>query len=344
MSFVFLAHHEVQKPRCASDVPFDASCLRLNILHDLTLTLLFGLTMTRLAILADIHANLFALDAVIDDLKTREVDEVIVAGDLVGRGPQGSAVVERIWEQGWSCVKGNHEEYLINFWRRNIPPEWYDQEHWSGARWMSEELGQEHIEYLEALPFSLTPKTCPDVFIVHGSTRSNQEGIGSWTDPEVLSEIFELVPTTHNLLVCAHTHRPLDLEVQRGQRVVNVGSVGLPFNGDNRAQYVILEPQDDGVYNVEFIQVEYDRQELLDHYASSGFLEKGGITSAMLRHEVLHAKPFLVPFLRWCEGHQVDPTSERIPWFLEAYDHTKSLKELVEQLEASVRAINTNDA
>lgn len=296
--------------------------------------------MTRLAILADIHANLFALDAVIDDMQGREIDEVIVAGDLVGRGPQGSAVVERIWEKGWACVQGNHEEYLINFWRRNIPPEWYDQAHWSGARWMSEELDEEHIEYLEALPFSLVPRTCPDVFVVHGSTRSNQEGIGSWTDQVVLDEIFELVPKAHTLLVCAHTHRPLDLELRRGQRVVNVGSVGLPFNGDSRAQYVILESQSDGVYDVEFVQVPYDRAPLMDHYASSGFLREGGITSALLRQEVVHAKPFLVPFLRWCEGHGVEPTPERIPWFMNAYDHTKSLKELIEQLEASVAALN----
>ena len=296
--------------------------------------------MTRLAILADIHANLFALDAVIEDLKAREIDEVIVAGDLVGRGPQGSAVVERIWEQGWRCVQGNHEEYLINFWRRNIPPQWYDQEHWSGARWMSEELSQEHIEYLEALPFSLTSQTCPDVFVVHGSTRSNQEGIGSWTDPEVLDEIFEMVPPAHHLLVCAHTPRPLDLELRQGQRIVNVGSVGLPFNGDWRAQYVVLTTQSDGVYDVEFVQVPYDREGFLGHYEASGFLAEAGITSAMLRHEVLHAKPFLVPFLRWCEGHGVEPVAERIPWFLDAYDHTKSLKELVEQLEASVREMS----
>lgn len=291
--------------------------------------------MPRIAILADIHANLFALDAVIEDLQKQEVDEVIVAGDLVGRGPQGSAVVERVMSLGWPSVRGNHEDYLINFYYKRIPAQWLEDEHWSGARWMSSELQQQHIDYIDALPFSMSSAQTPEVFIVHGSTRSNQEGIGTWTSEEDINAILELVPDQHHTLVCAHTHRPLELQLNDGQTVVNVGSVGLPFNGDWRAQYAILDATSDGTQTT-FRQVEYDRQAFLKHYETSGFLERAGITSAMLRMEVLHARPFLVPFLKWHEAHDISPTMAHVPAFLEMYDHTKSMKELIALMEQSV--------
>ena len=74
----------------------------------------------RIAVLADIHSNLRALDAVVDDIATRGVDEVVVGGDIVGRGPQGAAVVDRVRELGWPSVRGNHEDYLVAFSREEL--------------------------------------------------------------------------------------------------------------------------------------------------------------------------------------------------------------------------------
>lgn len=71
--------------------------------------------MKRIAILADIHANVPALTAVIRDIDQQHIDEVLVGGDLVGRGPQGTAIVEVIASKGWDCIRGNHEDYTLNF-------------------------------------------------------------------------------------------------------------------------------------------------------------------------------------------------------------------------------------
>ena len=93
--------------------------------------------MPRIAVIADIHANMPALEAVIRDIEQQEIDEVLVGGDLVGRGPQGSAVVKRIIEEGWAGVRGNHEDYLLNFRRRTVREEWLTAEEWSALRWMA---------------------------------------------------------------------------------------------------------------------------------------------------------------------------------------------------------------
>ena len=134
--------------------------------------------MPRIAIIADIHANLFALEAVVDDIDAQNVDEVLVAGDLVGRGPQGSAVVHRIAELGWRCVRGNHEDYLINFIEGDIPDDWRHLDQWAASRWMARELDEESIRFIDALPFSLHAETDRGVEVFHGSPNSHSEEIG----------------------------------------------------------------------------------------------------------------------------------------------------------------------
>lgn len=270
--------------------------------------------MGRVAILADIHGNVPALEAVIKDIAEQRVEEVIVAGDLVGRGPQGAEVIDRVKALGWPCVRGNHEDYMLGFLRREVPEEWWHQPVWSASVWMTERLTH-HQRFMEGLPFSLVTTQDPTIRVVHGSPTANNEGIGPWTDDDVLQKHYDAVAET--TLVCAHTHRPLLKPLPTGGQVVNVGSVGMPFNGDWRAQYALFDPTG-GLPVVTFRQVPYDRQELLDLYESSGFLAEGGVTAHLLRIEIQTAKSHLVPFLKWAQTHHHAPTIANIPLFLES--------------------------
>ena len=292
------------------------------------------MTTPRFAVISDIHANAFALEAVIASLAQRDVERVYVGGDLVGRGPQGEAVVRRVCELGWPSVRGNHEDYLVDFHRRRVPDAWWEDPAWSASRWMAEELSAESFDYLEALPFSLRPCEDPRMMLVHGTPRSNREGVGSWTPGSTLDAIVEGIEPG-GLLLVAHTHRALCLE-HRGVTVVNTGSVGLPFDGDARAQYVIISPQqqENAPPQVEFVKVEYDREALLTHYKKSGFLREGGVTSAMLYKEIVYARPFLVPYLRWAEltGEELD--EESIARFLEFYDCELPMERVVARFNA----------
>lgn len=290
--------------------------------------------MTRIAILADIHANLPALDAVVADVREQGCDEILVGGDLVGRGPQGSAVVSRIQELGWPSVRGNHEDYLINFFHRQVPEAWLEDEHWAASRWMAAELGARGVAYAESLPFDLRSSIEPSLYLCHGTPASNQEGVGTWTKEERLAELADELDA--EVMICAHTHRPLELDFD-GLKIVNVGSVGLPFNGDWRAQYAIMS-REAGAWSVEFRQVPYDRDVFLETYRVSGFLAAGGSTSAMLAREIKHARPFLVPFLRWAELTGRAPSLENTHEFLDFYDPSKSMKELFELFQGMVAA------
>lgn len=267
----------------------------------------------RLAILADIHGNLPALEAVLDDIAGQGVDEVVLAGDLVGRGPQGSAVSSRVRELGLESVRGNHEDYLLDFRKGAVPEEWMSAEEWACTRWMADELSNTDIEFLDALPFSMTRGHANEVRIVHGSSRSYNEGIGPWLHEAEIQEHFDSVEEP--VLICAHTHRAHVWRLPQGL-VVNVGSVGLPFNRDTRAQYALLERNADS-WDVELKQVQYDLNQTRRAFEETGFLDCGGATAALLLKELESATPYLVPFLKWAEVLERPPLLDGVPEFLD---------------------------
>jgi len=259
---------------------------------------------TTIAVLADVHGNVPAFEAVLDDALRRSPDEVLLAGDLVGRGPQGAAVVEMAGRLGWRGVRGNHEDYLLAFRRGDVPDHWLREPEWSAARWMAEELGAGGERAVARLPLGLVSRASPEVRVVHGSPCSNQEGIGRWTGHARLRE--HLAAIREQVLVCAHTHRPLVKRVD-GRLIVNTGSVGLPFDGDWHARYALLRRRANR-WDVEHRRVAWDRERLLTTYRDSGFLDAGGITARLLELEVRTARSQLVPFLDWAHasGRAVD--------------------------------------
>ncbi len=283
--------------------------------------------MTRIAVLSDIHGNVPALEAVTRDLAGESVDEVLVAGDLVGRGPEGSRVVKRVRELGWAAIGGNHEDYLLTFRRREVPGEWLRAGEWAAARWMAAELDEEDAAYLESLPFSIGR---PGLRLVHGTPRTNREGIGPWTgDEETAGYLAEI---EEGVLVCAHTHRPLIRELDAGL-MVNVGAVGMPFNRDRRAQYAIFTTGGRHGWRVELRQVSYDLDSIFEIYDTSGFLAAGGVTARLLRMELEHASPILVPFLEWAKMVEVEPNPTSLERFLEVFQPGQSLRKFFRHLQ-----------
>ena len=275
----------------------------------------------KVAILADIHGNKFALDAVVADIYTCSPDAVIVAGDLVGRGPQGSAVVRTIQALGWPCIGGNHEDYLLNFIDQKVPDTWWKTPEWAAARWMANELDVAAQKFIRELPQQLEYPGPISLTIVHGSPRRNTEGLGAWTSDDILEEFVGAIDG--DVLVCAHTHRPMVRHVASGT-VVNVGSVGLPFNGDTRAQYAILDTSGPAL-KVEARAVSYNREAFIAHYQTSGFLAEGDLTAALLLSEVKDARPHLVPFLKWAELSGRTPNKSHFDAFYSEFDPSKSM-------------------
>jgi diadenosine tetraphosphatase ApaH/serine/threonine PP2A family protein phosphatase len=165
---------------------------------------------------------------------------------------------------------------------------------------------------------------------------ANDHGLGPWSTDAELDALLR--PLSGDLLVCAHTHRSMDRETPSG-RVVNVGSVGLPFNGDPRAQYAIFQrDRDHDPWQVELRAVPYDRAKVFDLYDRLGFLSAGGVTSRLLRVELELARPALVPFLKWAEVMGLDPNTAPQQDFFALYDPDAPTAEFYRLLQRLIAA------
>ncbi len=205
----------------------------------------------RIAVISDIHGNLTALEAVLKDIKERGVDKVINLGDLVFRGPYPSEVLAALQDLQAPTLRGNTEDWLFADWSKAPADDFRP----GVAAWTLEQLHPDEKVYLRDLPFSLRLELDDNRFLlVHASTRDNNKGFLADTSEEDLLEL--LGPPDHDALVAGHVHRQF-LRRGAGRLLINPGSVGLPFDGDPRAAYCILDSAP-GRLDVQLLRVTYD--------------------------------------------------------------------------------------
>lgn len=247
--------------------------------------------MISLALLADIHGNLPALEAVLDHLSSRSVEGVYHLGDLVGYGPWPEEVVARIRAEGIPGIAGNYDSTVATGHEhcgcRYEDPRQEALSHASYG-WTRERIGKPTASWLRALPFRLDLRPegghapGPSVILVHGTPTLNTVYWHHERSPGFAETMIGRGGARPGDVVAfGHTHRPWTREVQ-GVRLVNAGSVGRPKDGDPRACYVRLRRRDEA-WEVEFVRVEYDveraaetilRSELPDELAT--ILRTGG--------------------------------------------------------------------
>lgn len=249
--------------------------------------------MKRVAVLADVHGNLPALEAVLADALQQGVDAatgtLLVAGDSTG-GSHSRQVVERLRTLGAWAIRGNNEDYVLSYHRGEAPADWYTSSRWAPIRLVYDQFGAASLDYLASLPQqrAVALDGALPVRVVHGSPRSPIEhlipdgdaalqdqfrraGIRRW-DRQPLAQLVAGVAEA--VLVCGHSH--IAWQQQAGNcLVVNPGSVGAPINGDWRAQYALLTWQDRG-WQVNLRAVAYDRAQMWAGAHESGFLADGG--------------------------------------------------------------------
>lgn len=253
------------------------------------------------AILADVHGNLVAFDRVIEHIDAWQPDEVIVAGDVINRGPRSIECLERLLDRidrsGWRVTIGNHEEYVLDWEDPSYAPDDPVHEVFQGARWVYENLTPAQRTAVKAWPFSLSipSPSGGHLTATHASLKGTTEGIFPWVHRR---ELRQLIDGTAEVFAVAHTHFPLELRVDE-TLVVNVGSVGLPFDGDPRTGYVQLT-HDGESWKSELVRLEYDRDAADRDFETTGYLEHGGPLAVLVREELRQAESRL---FQWVERY-----------------------------------------
>ena len=187
--------------------------------------------------LADVHGNEVALRAVLDEIDFLGLDGIVVAGDMVGFGPAPHTVTELLRERGARMIRGNHEkDYVANYDAPDRSAHWSLAARNASFRWMMERIGRERRAFLAALPDRLLIDD--QTLVVHGSPRHVRDAVTADTPVEELEAMFQ--GESCRLAFSGHSHRPVIRETPR-RRLVNVGSVGMPLDGDRRASYAVVE-------------------------------------------------------------------------------------------------------
>ncbi|MYN04844.1 metallophosphoesterase [Pseudoduganella sp. DS3] len=219
----------------------------------------------RIAVLSDIHGNLWALDAVLDDLARRNVDVTVNLGDILSGPLLPAETAERLMALGLPTIRGNHERQILE----------HDASRMGASdRWAHEHIAPAHRAWIASLPVSMRLED--DVLLVHGTPESDlvywmesvdAAGQRTATYAEVLQRAGEVQAS---LVLCGHTHVPRSVLLGDGRLVLNPGSVGLqaysddhPFphkaeNGTPHARYAIVERAASGGWAVEQYAVPYD--------------------------------------------------------------------------------------
>ncbi|MCO5168546.1 MAG: metallophosphatase family protein [Planctomycetes bacterium] len=224
----------------------------------------------RYAIISDLHSNVEAVTAVLDDIRSQQVDDIICLGDIVGYGPEPRPVLEMTMKTVRVSLMGNHDEAVLkgaqnfNAWAREA------------IDWTREEIqvkdGKEsdRWEYLKRMPLRFQTN---GLYFVHGSPR--QPTIEYILREDIYNGAYEkfdeIFASFEKVLFVGHSHTPCiineDLEYvtpgeiehnftyTRDKRkvIVNVGSVGQPRDNDPRSCYVIVDNN-----SIRFRRIEYD--------------------------------------------------------------------------------------
>lgn len=211
--------------------------------------------MDRIAVISDIHGNLQALEAVLEDIRSRGIGLIYCLGDLIGKGPQPAEAVDRIRECCSVVVQGNWDEFIT----KNSNPT---------LDWHRERLGPERLHYLAALPYShdlvLSGRR---VRLFHASAKGVYHRVQPW---DAIEERLAMFSHTDHILSegrdipdvvgYGDVHNAF-VQHLNGRMLFNAGSVGNPLDLPQAAYAVLegrLEDSRPGPFGLQLIRVPYD--------------------------------------------------------------------------------------
>ena len=229
-----------------------------------------------IAVISDIHGNLEALEAVLEDARREGVDSMVCLGDVVGYGADPNACMDRVDAEMRATVLGNHDAAA----RDLRHSENFNDVAREAIRWTQEHLSAENLERLNTLPFE---------HVEHGArfVHASPDDPPAWhyilTEQEAWNA-FEACP--ERICFVGHSHVPLRVVLRGGRlevvddltldvrsdvrALVNVGSVGQPRDGDWRASYALFDPES---RRVVARRVEYDLEKASSKIVAAGLPE-----------------------------------------------------------------------
>lgn len=236
----------------------------------------------RLAILSDVHGNLLALEAVMQDIARQGVDQILCGGDVALKGSRPAESVDLLHAKCAAFVKGNTDAYLTG----ELPLRNYgNPQHWKFRlyRWTTEKLGAERIARMKKYGFShrISGDGKGDLLLVHANPNDMEAALDPAAPDGILRKLIGRCDAS--VLAFGHLHVPYKKDLD-GVQLVDVASVGNPRDGDPRPAYGLFTLGANG-WKVELRRVEYPLMK-----AASDFRVQGVPGASRLARKLVEAR------------------------------------------------------
>jgi len=233
----------------------------------------------KFAILSDIHSNVFALKAVVDDAKSKGVTIFINLGDILYGPIAPRETYDYLLSLNAITISGNQDRQIYEASKAEIDSN-------PTMQFILKDLGSSPLEWMKQLPFDL--QITPDIYACHGTPDDDlvyllEDIVTGMPEVRADSEVIELLNGVYSpIILCGHTHTPRCVELSTGQIVVNPGSVGLQAytddepnthsmqNYSSKASYATLQKKPDNKWEIAFHRVTYDIKRATDAAKTQG--------------------------------------------------------------------------
>ncbi|SFL54674.1 phosphoesterase, MJ0936 family [Gracilibacillus orientalis] len=218
----------------------------------------------RFAFISDIHGNAVALEEVLDDIEKKQVDRIAVLGDIAYRGPEPSKSINLIRALNTDVIKGNADQWVVRGVREGEVPQQALETMQQEQQWIRNNLNEEQLSYLGSLPTELTLEVeGVRLHAFHATPDSLFDVVlPNESDNDLLAKLTTKEET--DLYLYGHIHKAFERTVE-GKTIINLGSVGLPFDGIAKASYCLVDIID-GQVQTSHVRVPYDLEKVCQQY------------------------------------------------------------------------------
>ncbi|MEM8857474.1 MAG: metallophosphoesterase family protein [Chloroflexota bacterium] len=250
----------------------------------------------KFAILSDIHANLPALHVVADHIDRWRPDFVVVNGDVINRGPKPAEcwrfIQDKVVNDDWKLVRGNHEEYVINHLNPENVSKLFPMSIWTL------EMIESHVDQLLNLEtmWSHVSEQAGEFRAVHASMKGSRIGIYPVQPTEAVAYFYDLITPAPAVICVGHTHLPM-IKLVGETLIVNSGAAGQPCYGEKKACYAQVTWHQ-GAWEAEIIRLNYDRRQTQIDWFESGIFEQTSKITELIYHEWRTAIPLILKWFR----------------------------------------------
>lgn len=302
----------------------------------------------KFAIISDIHGNLPALEAVMEDSQKQEINNYIIVGDYCLSNPYPNECITAIRNiENKYIIRGNEERYLENLIGK-------DQKNWTDGQmqisyWCFRNISSDNLNYLMDLPHTIDFECnglkihmahSSDTFL--GECEFKYWGPGAvakkyaniTVTPEMIQrdtcELFEcnevfqkkISDLAEGIYIFGHSHIQWSYKAKdKSVYLINPGSCGLPLDGmNNSAPYSILNISDEGKVDIEERRVFFDTEKYISSLMLTKQYVEANVWSKVIMKELLTAKEHLTFFLEFVENYANEIHDERRPYSVETWE------------------------